>query len=230
MTETNSNVESFFDTLSEEYTTAIERCFPRYREMLCVLLDYLPKPRQLASILELGCGTGNLTVLLRDICPAAEIEVVDLSGESLAICRSRIGSDARFRYEQRDFRELDFASGSFDLVVSSIAIHHLRPAEKRSLFQQIHGWLRPQGIFTYADQFRGATDDLYARHIANWKTQSLAAGSTPEEFEMWMQHQRESDYHDTLQDQLDWIRDAGFPIVDCQWRFLLWSVVQARKS
>jgi hypothetical protein len=81
-----------------------------------------------------------------------------------------------------------------------------------------------------AHQFRSATDDLYTCHIQNWKAESLAAGSTETEFEMWMAHQREHDYHDPLKEQINWLTEAGFHGVDCSWRYLRWSVVQATKA
>ena len=37
-----ASVGSFFNSLTSQYTEAIERCFPRYREMLATLLEYLP--------------------------------------------------------------------------------------------------------------------------------------------------------------------------------------------
>lgn len=224
-----NSVSHFFDTLTDDYTRTIERCFPRYREMLWALLDYLPRDRQFESVLELGCGTGNLSVLLRETFPAARLKLVDISGESLDVCRSRIGSGGDISIEQADFRTLCCDDGSFDLVISSIAIHHLDPDEKQALFQQVHGWLRRDGVFSFADQCAGASDDLYARHIQNWKSASFAAGSTDPEWDMWMQHQAEHDHHDTLVDQLNWLREAGFSVVDCPWRYLLWSVIQARK-
>ncbi len=222
------DVGRFFDTLSAGYTEVIERCFPQYREMLWALLDYLPDDRKYDSILELGCGTGNLTVLLADRFPTATIHYVDLSGESLDVCAERLGTDARFVRVHSDVRELDYADASFDLVTSSIAIHHLESPAKRTLFAEVRRWLQPHGVFAFCDQFRGATDDLYERHVANWRERSLAAGATSDEFGMWMDHQREHDHHDTLGDQSAWLADAGFPVVDCVWRCLLWSVVQAR--
>ncbi len=227
---TDKPVAEFFNTLSGDYTEVIERCFPRYREMLWALLDYLPKNREYSSILELGCGTGNLSVLLKDAFPRAEITVVDISADSLAVCQARLGSEDRILYEPNDFRQLTYEAESFDLIVSSIAIHHLTSPEKTRLFSQANRWLKAEGVFSIADQFRGATDDLYARHIENWKAQSLSAGSSEEEFAMWMEHQREHDYHDPLKDQMDWLTQAGFAVVDCPWRYLLWSVIQARKS
>jgi hypothetical protein len=63
----------------------------------------------------------------------------------------------------------------------------------------------------------------------HWKAAAIGAGSTEQEWEMWMQHQADHDHHDTLTDQIDWLRNAGFSMVDCPWRYLLWAVVQARK-
>jgi tRNA (cmo5U34)-methyltransferase len=224
------DVGQFFDALTGEYTTVIERCFPRYQEMLWALLNYLPESRRFDSILELGCGTGNLTSLIHDAFPQAALRVVDVSKESLDVCRSRLGACDRFVCDQNDFGNVEYSSGSFDLVVSSIAIHHLESAGKQSLFRRINDWLTDDGILCFADQCAGATDDLNARHMQNWKQCSIKAGSTEAAWEMWMQHQAESDHHDTLVDQLDWLQAAGFPVVDCPWRYLLWSVIQARKQ
>ena len=197
--------------------------------MLWAVLDYLPPGRRCESILELGCGTGNLSVLLRELFPQAALRLVDISGESLEICRSRVGSGAGVAFEQQDFRDLDYPRSSFDLIVSSIAIHHLDSAGKKSLFGRGFHWLTDEGVLCFADQCAGATHDLNARHLENWKALSFAAGSSDSEWDMWMQHQSQHDHHDTLTDQLGWLKEAGFALVDCPWRYLLWSVIQARK-
>ena len=222
-------VDHFFNTLTAEYADVIERCFPRYREMLWALLSYLPRNFQPKRILELGSGTGNLSVLLAEKYPQAEVDLVDLAGESLHACRIRLGDEARFRFHPQDFRQLEFPSKRFDLVISSIAVHHLTAAEKQVLFGQIHDWLADDGLFAYADQHAGATEDLSQQHLENWKKISMEAGASPEEWEMWMQHQSDHDHHDTLTDQLLWLSQTDFRVIDCPWRFLLWTVVQARK-
>jgi tRNA (cmo5U34)-methyltransferase len=224
------SVESFFDRLSDDYTRTIQRCFPRYPEMLWALLDYLPDDRSPQNILELGCGTGNLSLLLRERFPAAKIRMVDLSADSLAVCQSRFPCSDRLDFQQADFATLDYDKHSFDLVLSSIAIHHLVGEQKRQLFQRIRCWLTPGGVFSYADQHAGVSEDLHRRHMDNWKTLTTQAGSTPQEWQMWMQHQAEHDHHDTLPDQIDWLQAAGFSQVDCVWRYLLWAVLQSRAA
>ena len=227
---TDNSVASFFDSLADEYTNKIDRIFPRYREMLSVVIDYLPRDRSYDSILELGCGTGNFSLLLQHAFPNATITFVDISRDSLEVCATRLAKNDRYAFRQQDFRELDFDPSSFDLVTSSIAVHHLTGPEKQSLFANMYSWLTPTGILTFNDQFAGATSDLYQRHMQGWKDMAFAAGSTQADWDMWMQHQTEHDHHDSLEDHLAWLKQAGFATVDCVWRCLLWTVLQARKS
>jgi hypothetical protein len=84
-------------------------------------------------------------------------------------------------------------------------------------------------LLAFADQFAGGAADISSRHMENWKRISLAAGSTKAEWDMWMQHQAEHDHHDSLTAQMSWLADAGFSVLDCPWRYLLWTVIQARK-
>lgn len=223
------SVGRFFDALSDDYTSAIQRCFPRYREMLWAILEYLPSDLNVDSILELGSGTGNLSVLLAESFPDATIRFVDLSGESIDVCRRRLGEDSRFSYEQIDLRDLAYKRSTFDLVASSISLHHLTSTEKQTLFTACYEWLKPGAVLAFADQFAGGSSDIYSKHIENWKKISLDAGSTHEEWDMWMRHQADHDHHDTLASQMAWLADAGFSVVDCPWRYLLWTVIQARK-
>lgn len=222
-------VDQFFNALTPEYAAAIERCFPRYREMLWALLDYLPPLPRVDRILELGPGTGNLSVLLAEKFPAATLDLIDVSPDSLDVCRNRLGSDPRFRFRVSDFRLLDDDAETFDLIVSSIAIHHLTSVEKQALFAQLFGLLRRGGVLSYADQHAGATEWLNQRHLTHWQAGSMSAGSTAAEWDMWMKHQAEHDHHDTMVSQIDWLREAGFQQVDCPWRYLLWTILQAEK-
>lgn len=225
------SVAEFFDRISGHYTEAIERCVPRYREMLWALLYYLPEPPwQPRRILELGCGTGNLSLLLRDRFPAAELELVDVSGEVIERCRARLGDVTGVTFHQVDFRDLALPEGHLDLVISSISLHHLEDADKRDLFRRAHGWLGNDGIITYSDQFAGQTPELYAKHLAEWERQSRALGATDEEWSDWMVHQQAADHHAPLPAQLDWLKEAGFEDVDCPWRHLLWTIVRGRRG
>ena len=77
-------LSEFFSQLSGEYDLSIIRACPPYLEMLESLMVYTFAERALPlRILELGCGTGNVSRLIGETFPKAELWVVDLSAEML---------------------------------------------------------------------------------------------------------------------------------------------------
>jgi len=222
--------EQFFDQHSRTYSDAIERCVPRYREMLQVMLDAVPPELQPTRILELGCGTGHLTLELTRRWPAADILAVDLSAEVLAVAAERFGESARVRFERAPMEDLELDSGSLDLVISSIAIHHLRDPQKAALFARVERWLRSAGVLVFADQFAGSAPHLDAQHRREWQRLATAAGVTEEEWAAWRVHESDHDHHSSLEFHLKALAKGGFPLVDCVWRHLLWTVLFAQSE
>jgi tRNA (cmo5U34)-methyltransferase len=78
-------------------------------------------------------------------------------------------------------------TGPFDLVVSALAVHHLDAAGKRDLFARVRRVLRPGGRFVLADVV---------------VPEDPADGTTP--------LSPGFDRPDRLDEQLDWLADAGF--------------------
>lgn len=223
------SVGQFYNTVSKDYNKFIHRAVPRYPEMLWAIFHYVPKDLEPKRILELGCGTGNLSELIVKTYPKAETVLVDISEDILSQCKNRLGSNDRVEYCQADFNELDFPADSFDLIVSSIAIHHLKHPEKELLFKKAFSWLTNGGVLTYGDQFAGETKEIYDKHMNLWHQFVLESGCAEDEWEMWMRHQDEHDYHATAVDQLTWLKKANFRSIDITWRYLLWTVITARK-
>lgn len=93
----SEDVGQFFDSLTDGYTETIERCFPRYREMLWTLMDYLPTGRSFGSVLELGCGTGNLSVAIHDAFPQASDVAWNCGSVRGVSVLLNIGRTTRFR-------------------------------------------------------------------------------------------------------------------------------------
>ena len=225
-----SSVEQFYNAVSKDYNKFIHRAVPRYPEMLWAIFQYIPKDLKPKRILELGCGTGNLSELIVKTYPNAEKVLVDISEKVISQCKSRLENNDRIEYCQADINELDFPADSFDLIVSSITIHHLKHHEKELLFRKALNWLTNKGVFTYSDQFAGVTKEIYDNHMNLWHQFVLNSGCNEDEWEMWMKHQDEHDYHATAVAQLSWLKKANFNSVDITWRYLLWTVITARKS
>lgn len=103
-------------------------------------------------VLDVGCGTATLTMLLAQACPDAEVVGLDGDARVLALARDKIAR-AGLRVELREGMAFDplFPPGSFDRVVSSLVFHHLETADKRRTLARIFELLRPGGELHIAD-------------------------------------------------------------------------------
>ena len=82
------------------------------------LLALLPQ-RKAQRVLDLGAGTGKLSIALANLYPAADLVQLDLSSKMLDQCRQKTLHGSLV---QADFDQLPFASGSFDLIFSNLAL------------------------------------------------------------------------------------------------------------
>lgn len=224
------NVESFYNLISSEYTEMLERLVPRYREMLWMILDYIPKYLKPKRIVDLGCGTGNLSEGIVNQYPEAELIAVDLSASILQEASERLKNYSNIKYLNEDFNTLEFETGSVDLIVSSIALHHLTDPQKEKLLKKIYTWLSPNGILIFGDQFAGSTAARYQQHMNNWKLSSEGKNVPVSEWKLWMEHQEKHDYHTTVENYFTWCKAIGFQNTDVVWRYFLWTVFIAHKS
>jgi len=100
-----------------------------------------------SSVLEIGSGPGELALEIARRLPGADIVGVDLAGAMVgrAIERARTeGLDRAVRFELADATALAFADASFDVVVSTLSLHHW--ADPARVFAEIGRILRRGGI------------------------------------------------------------------------------------
>ncbi|MFQ5675789.1 MAG: class I SAM-dependent methyltransferase [bacterium] len=103
-------------------------------------------------VLDLGCGTATLTIMLKDSHPEIEVTGLDGDEKALAIARRKIASACLDIELQKDLSFcLNFPDNSFDRIVSSLLFHHLGPKDKRRTFAEIHRVLKPAGELHIAD-------------------------------------------------------------------------------
>jgi SAM-dependent methyltransferase len=97
-----------------------------------------------ATVLELGCGTGNDAARLAD--SGYTVTAIDVSGEAVRWARSRFGTRVDFRLADIT-RPLPFPESSFDAVMSNVALHMFPDGVTRSVFTEIGRVVRPGGLF-----------------------------------------------------------------------------------
>lgn len=131
-------------------------------------------PRPGLRALDLGCGSGQVTMRLAEA--GAQVTAVDVSPEMIL----RLESNARI--EQLDgviavvspIEDFVLETESVDLVVSNYALHHLRDPDKRDLARSVLGWLRPGGRFVIGDMMFGRGLAARDRTIIRSKFVTLA--------------------------------------------------------
>jgi len=97
-------------------------------------------------VLDLGCGTATLTMMIKQAQPAAT--VVGLDGDAVVLARARrkiaaAGIDVHLELGLAD--SLPFDGQSFDRVLSSLVLHHLRHDVKLRALREVWRVLKPGG-------------------------------------------------------------------------------------
>ncbi len=103
-------------------------------------------------VLDLGCGTGTLTIMLNQAAPNAFITGVDGDRDVLAIAENKSAqAHVNIVWDYGLAYDLPYADDSFDMVVSSLVIHHLVSKDKVRAFREVRRVLRPDSGFHLLD-------------------------------------------------------------------------------
>jgi len=102
--------------------------------------------------LDLGCGTGLLTLMIKQSIPETRMTGLDGDEEVLAIARQKAKrAQLDIQWDHSLAFDMPYPDNSFDVVVSSFVTHHLTSAEKVRAFKEVHRILRPEGGFHIVD-------------------------------------------------------------------------------
>jgi SAM-dependent methyltransferase len=187
---------------------------PHRVEGLEVLVELLPSRAE--RVLDLGTGDGSTLALVLAAYPDARGVGLDFGDEMLRQAGERFDGDPRVAIDRHDLSQpLPPEVGSFDLVVSSFAIHHLDPPRQRALYGEVFGCLTPGGSFINVEHVASATDDLHHEFLAQ-------LGIAPEDDDP-------SNQLVPVADHLEWLDCWGFVNVDCFWKWRELAVVAGTK-
>jgi tRNA (cmo5U34)-methyltransferase len=221
-----NNTKAVFDATASTYdrdrSLLIPGCDTFYRWAIDLI------PRGAKTILDLGAGSGLLSSVVRNRFPQAHLHLIDFSGAMLNLARERMGDDARVTFHQADYA-VEALPQNLCAIVSSLSIHHLDDASKREVLGKAYSALKPNGVFVNAEQVAGPTAKLDTRYKALWLEQVRAAGAREEQVADSLFRQ-EQDRCSPVEEQLVWMREAGFADADCWYKEGRFAVMAGTKS
>jgi tRNA (cmo5U34)-methyltransferase len=218
-------IRQHFEDEAREFDRIVVTLIPDYPQMVDALIAAIPFDSSGSiRVIDLGCGTGTVAARVLDTFSNAQVTCLDLAENMIAMAQAKLVSHPFVRYVVGDFSAFDF-DGEYDVVVSSLALHHLVTNEdKQQFYSRIYNALRSGGVFYNADVVLGSSDFLQDVYLGQWRR--FMSRSVPEdEIEgKWIPKYHAEDRPAMLMDQLKWMTEIGFADVDVLWKYYNFAV------
>lgn len=226
--------------LVEEFTTQRARLLPLLGVQEALIRRVFERhgqpPRR---FLDIGAGDGAMSELLLDLAPQAEAVLVDYSEPMLRGVEARLGrTPGGWRIVRADLRDAGWRAGlpdgPYEAAISALAIHHLPARRKRELFAEVFDLLAPGGLFVNMDvvvidgPLRGLFDEEIAGNAEQLERERRGTRSHAQVEEAILADD-DDDQPDRADEQLQWLRDAGFVDVELQFKWAEAAVFGASK-
>ncbi len=214
------NVKEHFEEEAEEFDKTILKLIPLYKDMINSMISAIPYDNlDKFKVLDLGCGTGNISKAVKDIFPNSKIDCIDIAANMIEMAKIKLEDYEDIKFYQGDFSEFDFEE-NYDVVVSSLALHHIRTdKDKKKFYRRIYGSLRSRGIFLNSDVVLGSNENLNQLYRKKWIDFMIQNVPEKEVEEKWLPKQLEEDFPAPLTHHLKWLVETGFKSVDIVWKY-----------
>jgi SAM-dependent methyltransferase len=160
------------------YSDYQRRYATRIRESDRVLIDLVRDATrgEPATLLDIGCSTGNLLRHLKRLAPGLELVGGDLTPRVLEECRHD-PELAGISFEELDILALPGAR--YDVVVANAVLYLLRDGEYAEAAASVAGSLRPGGAFLAFDFFHPFEQELAIREVSRTHPEGLTLHFRP---------------------------------------------------
>jgi ubiquinone/menaquinone biosynthesis C-methylase UbiE len=138
------------------------RAFIQERYELKILRSMTLK-KNFQSVLEIGCGNGNGTKLIKKYYAPNKISAIDLDEKMIEIAQKR-NKDSTVTFKVMDASNLDFPDNQFDAIFDFAMIHHI--PEWRDCLKELKRVIKPNGELIIED----LSMDSFSKDIGRlWK-------------------------------------------------------------
>ena len=218
-------VKEHFEEEAEEFDKTILKLIPMYSEMINSMISAIPfESSDKFKVLDLGCGTGNVTKAIKERFPMANISCIDIADNMIQMAKIKLEDYRYIKYYTGDFSEFNFES-TYDVVVSSLALHHIRTDEdKKKFYSKIYEVLKPGGLFLNSDSVLGSNENLNILYREKWIDFMLQNVPETEIQEKWLLTEKKEDFPAPLTSHLRWLGETEFESIDVVWKYYGYAV------
>jgi tRNA (cmo5U34)-methyltransferase len=225
----------------QEYTDSADVYIVERRRLLEILKSFYGhfignKPN--SNILDLGCGDGIVIYELLKIDNSIKATLIDGSKDMLNKAKDRLKDFKNVHFIRASFQEIlnkNIPLQVYDLIVSSLAIHHLTMEEKTALFKTIYAHLNIDGYFLNIDVILAPSDALEQWYLLLWKQwiaeRKSFLGIKGNQYDDIIRRYKDNTDNkpDTWGAQLKALQTIGFKDVDCFYKYGIFTMFGGRK-
>ncbi len=226
------------------YDADMDIMHPLRHKMIGIALDVLPFPRAASlKVLDLGVGTGAFALQFLERFPSSALVAIDGSSSMLELAKARLLEySQRVEFVMSDFRTIPAAllhPDSYDVVISSYALHHLDADEKGSVLTSVVAAIRPGGWFLNADLVVAESPDIEERiqqirvaGVTQRASKNDRRFSSPAATRQHLDEleEAEQDQPQTLSDDIRVIRESGIENAEVIWKEFREAVIAGWKK
>lgn len=144
----------------------------------------------------------------------------------IEVCTERLKDfKNRISLSCSDIEKRDYDT-EYDIVVAGLAIHHLTDNAKKHLFKEIYKSLNSNGVFIIRDIIKSESDRMNELYHKLWCDFERRNGIDPEKIS---DSSKANDIPTTMENHIEWLKEAGFKDVDCVWKHNNFAVFAAYK-
>ncbi|MBW7458600.1 class I SAM-dependent methyltransferase [Paenibacillus sepulcri] len=228
MNKDSHQVKVKFDEIADKYDQQRRMLIPSFDDFYGIPVAFSGQSRNAPRILDLGAGTGLFSSFFVEKYPDAELTLIDLSSNMMDIAKVRFSHLSRVEYIVADYSAYEY-SGKFDIIISSLSIHHLEDAAKQAIYAKAYSLLEDDGLFINADQVLGSTPAIHRYYEETWRAAVLCSGLSQDNLDLALERMK-IDKYATVESQLGWLARAGFTDVDCLFKHYNFAVLTGRRA
>ncbi|MFT9846919.1 class I SAM-dependent methyltransferase [Aneurinibacillus sp. REN35] len=227
MENNRNDVMEKFNGIAHAYNNQRRKLIPCFDDFYTIPVSIAESKNDSPNILDIGAGTGLLSAFMLEKYPKANLTLIDLSEKMLEIAKLRFEDHPNVKYIVDDYTTYAFED-TFDIVMSSLSIHHITDEEKQNVYHKSFSIIKNDGVFINADQVLGSTPYIESLYTNDWKKKIETSGLTKQEI-LSAYERTALDKMSTLEDQVRWLKEAGFSDVDCIYKYFNFVVLFGRK-